>query len=85
MEKAIDYMEKLEVYLSNLASVCTVLSLMSDHPSRATTETIQDCFRAFGDILDAKAQEIETVVGEYYKGRAGCRSLNRENEGEKLC
>lgn len=71
MDKAIDYLENLEVYLSNLASLCTALSLMSNHPSRASTETIQDCFRVFEDILDTKAQEIEGVVSEYYKTRAG--------------
>lgn len=70
MEKAIDYMENLEVSLSNLARVCTVLSLMSDHPSRVSTETLRDCFRAFEDILDTKAQEIEKVVSEYYKTRS---------------
>ncbi|MBD5356536.1 MAG: hypothetical protein HDR88_05970 [Bacteroides sp.] len=71
MEKAIDYLEDLEVSLSNLAGLCTVLSLMSDHPSQASTETIRDCFRAFVDILDSKAQEIDEVVSEYYKARAG--------------
>lgn len=71
MEKAIDYLENLEVSLSNLAGLCAALSLMSDHPSQASTGTIQDCFRAFEDILDTKAQEIEKVVSEYYRTRAG--------------
>lgn len=73
MDKAIDYLEDLEVSLSNLAGLCTALSLMSDHPSRAPAETIQGCFLALVDILDSKTQEIEEVVSELCKARAGGR------------
>ena len=70
MDNAIDYLENLSLFLSNLARVCTALSLMSGHPSRASTETIQGCFRAFEDILDGKAQEIEEVLSEYCKAQS---------------
>lgn len=71
MDKAIDHLETLGLSLSNLAQLCTVLSLMQDHLSRASLETLRCCFYAIADILDMKAAEIEEVVGEYYRARTG--------------
>lgn len=70
MDKSIDYLEDLSVELRQLSGLCNVLCCVGESNTEPSWESVGDSFRAIRDVLDAKAEEAEEVVSEWYRAQA---------------